>query len=596
MQTKHTHLAVGYVRCSTDMQDGSIQQQKDELSAWAGRNGLMIIRWYVDEGKSGTTFLERPGFCGLLADVEAGADFTYVLVYDESRWGRPGNPRENSYWKMHFERHGVHVRVVNSQSKHQNDIGSYVVEVVESAEASEYSKKISRSTLRGAKANAEKGYSSGGTAPYGYKRIAVSRTTGLFIRELPSGVHAHKEDERVSFDLGDVQEIRVVQGIFQWRLQGLGYRSIANKLNADDVPCPRRGRWRNKDQKWSSNTIREILRNPVYCGWRVFNRHPQSHITGRSKAAWYNDQGEWIIKRDAHPSLISNEVFRAANEHRKKYTRQNRHFYESPYLLSGLVVCNRCQFNFQGQTKKSRSADGKIKLLRYYEDSGYTSKGHSVCRSFLLRSEELENFVLGQITKMLRGSDFVEKATIALRERLRDRRQHGNYVNELSTKLEGNQKALHSLLQLVRNGADLQEINDEILSIQKERKYLEEQLSSLQSHVVSERDIESLADQVRVLVDDFKTTFRKAPLHLQKNLIRRFVHRVVIDPIRNTVSCHMRRVPYLDHQLMVRTDFGHHLISMSIRADVKASRKAHWVNKSGWWKDRVRLIQPRKSG
>ena len=162
-------IAVGYVRCSTDMQDDSIEQQKKAIETWAKTNGYTVIEWFEDEGKSGTSFDKRPAFMRMVKRIESSPNFEHVLVYDESRWGRAGNPRESTYWKVHLERHGVKVRIVNSQSKNENDIGSYVVEVVESAEASEYSKKLSRSTLRGCFDNAAKGFSNGGTAPYGYK-------------------------------------------------------------------------------------------------------------------------------------------------------------------------------------------------------------------------------------------------------------------------------------------------------------------------------------------------------------------------------------------------------------------------------------------
>src|SRR5271157_5731807 len=127
-------IAVGYLRCSTDMQDGSIEQQKKAIEVWAKANAYKVIDWFVDDGKSGTSFEQRPAFMRLKNRVETSPNFEYVLVYDESRWGRAEDPRESTYWKFHFKKHRVTVRIVNSQSKHENDISSYVVEVVEGAE------------------------------------------------------------------------------------------------------------------------------------------------------------------------------------------------------------------------------------------------------------------------------------------------------------------------------------------------------------------------------------------------------------------------------------------------------------------------------
>ena len=202
MQHEPLIYCAGYVRCSTDQQDDSIEQQKTALEKYAAeKKNLKIIRYYEDEGKSGTTFDRRPGILKLKADVENDPPFKVVLVYDESRWSRDINPRQSTYWKQHFESFGVRVIVINSKSNNGNDLASCLMEMVESAQASEYSANLSRVTIRGQISNAEKGYSNGGTAPYGYKRVAINKLTGQYVRDLQPGQHA-SEDEKVVFAPG----------------------------------------------------------------------------------------------------------------------------------------------------------------------------------------------------------------------------------------------------------------------------------------------------------------------------------------------------------------------------------------------------------
>jgi DNA invertase Pin-like site-specific DNA recombinase len=161
--------ACGYVRCSTDEQGStSIPQQRREIEGWASQRGYKIVDWFVDEGVSGTNFEKRPGFQQMRQDADTRrAKFQTVIVYDESRWGRAINLRENSFWKMYFTRLGVQVQLIHTNSQHGNTIGSCVVEMVESAEASEYSRKLSRSILRGMLAIEQGGYSRGGTLVQG---------------------------------------------------------------------------------------------------------------------------------------------------------------------------------------------------------------------------------------------------------------------------------------------------------------------------------------------------------------------------------------------------------------------------------------------
>ena len=350
-------IAAGYVRCSTDEQGStSIPQQKEEIKKWAEKNQFTMTKWFVDEGRSGTTFNKRPAFKELTTEIENKPDFEYVLVYDESRWGRALNPRENSYWKIHFERHGVKVRIINSSSQNGDDIGSYVVEVVESAEASEYSKKLSRSIRRGMLSDQQGKYSRGGTAPYGYKRVAIDLLTGEK-KDMRDGLRSVPKQEKVVWELGKPEEVEVVKRIFTMNAEGIGYVSIADTLNGEKIPCPKRGRWRSRDQKWSGGTISTIIHNPAYKGDRVYNRLSFSRFVARERGVEVgnrvkltNDQSNWIVVPNAHPAIVSPELYKKANEtnYRKPSVKPNQHYYRSSFLLTGLVKCSHCGYNYQG--------------------------------------------------------------------------------------------------------------------------------------------------------------------------------------------------------------------------------------------------------
>lgn len=541
--------AVAYARCSTEMQDGSVEQQRKEISEWAEKNGIKISAWYIDEGKSGTSFTTRPGFMRLLKDVEGKHNFSTVLTYDESRWSRAEDPRESNYWKFHFKRFGVTVVVINSQSKNGNDVGSVVVEIVEAAESSEHSKKISRATKRGQKANASNGYSSGGTAPFGYKRIAVNKTTGEFIRELPPGVRSYP-DEKVLFDLGDPSEVLTVKRIFNLKLQGLGCRKIADILNSEGVPCPKRGRWKNKDQKWSETTLRTIITNPAYAGKRIFNRHPQSHLSGPSKEVWFNDEKDWIVKENAHPAIIPEKMFNEANKSNKTYQRTNRFYFESPYLLTGIIKCKACGYNYQGQTKRLISKKSGTEYKReYYQDSGYNNKGNVVCKSFLLRKDVLEAEILKQIKRFIKDKKFLENLRDYIDVKLPEYSAVGLQLTDITKKIESNRNVLKNLLELVRNGVSLKEVQDEIISVNKEIDYLERNLDEMKSKEIFYKNSEKIYNKIKKFVANFEKTLLTAPLHVQKSIIRQFMDEILVDPHSGIIECKFHQMPWTNLKL-----------------------------------------------
>ena len=79
-----------YTRLSRDDElqgdSNSIIHQKELISKYAADHGFRNIRFFVDDGFSGTNF-QRPGFQEMLSEIEAGKIGT-VIVKDMSRLGR----------------------------------------------------------------------------------------------------------------------------------------------------------------------------------------------------------------------------------------------------------------------------------------------------------------------------------------------------------------------------------------------------------------------------------------------------------------------------------------------------------------------------
>src|SRR3984885_12736886 len=81
--------AAEYVRMSTDHQQYSTENQRAEIRRFADTHGIAIVRSFVDAGKSGVGIQGRDALQDLLRTVESSqADFSTILVYDVSRWGR----------------------------------------------------------------------------------------------------------------------------------------------------------------------------------------------------------------------------------------------------------------------------------------------------------------------------------------------------------------------------------------------------------------------------------------------------------------------------------------------------------------------------
>ena len=84
--------AVGYIRMSSDKQEASPAQQRNEVTALAKRDGYRVIRWYIDEGVSGDATEKRFEFQRMIRDSGSG-EFQAVFVLG------PG-----SFWKIRLHR------------------------------------------------------------------------------------------------------------------------------------------------------------------------------------------------------------------------------------------------------------------------------------------------------------------------------------------------------------------------------------------------------------------------------------------------------------------------------------------------------------
>ena len=108
--------AAQYVRMSTEHQQYSTNNQADKILEYAQRRNIEIVRTYADEGKSGLSLDGRASLQKLIADAESGsADFTLVLVYDVSRWGRFQDADEAAFYEYKLKRKGILVAYVAEQ-------------------------------------------------------------------------------------------------------------------------------------------------------------------------------------------------------------------------------------------------------------------------------------------------------------------------------------------------------------------------------------------------------------------------------------------------------------------------------------------------
>jgi hypothetical protein len=173
--------------------------------------------------------------------------------------------------------------------------------------------------------------------------------------------------------------------------EGLSCQEIAARLTSSQVPT------RTGCRQWSPSTVRGILRNETYAGvWHDNKRR-------RDKGA--NPSESWIPV--SVPSIISRDLWQAAQEriaaNRERLRRRSKY----PYLLSGILRCGNCGRAIIGMTSVP-NRDRRPKPYHYYRctDSTRTWK-HERCLETKLHAEEADALVWEKIAEALRNPELL---------------------------------------------------------------------------------------------------------------------------------------------------------------------------------------------
>ena len=135
---------------STEHQKYSTENQAEIISRCAEQRGMTLVRTYADKGKSGLRLDGRDALKCLLDDVRNGrADFSVILVYDVSRWGRFQDADESAYYEFICKEAGISVQYCAEQFENDGSLSATIIKSMKRAMAGEYSRELSAKVFTG---------------------------------------------------------------------------------------------------------------------------------------------------------------------------------------------------------------------------------------------------------------------------------------------------------------------------------------------------------------------------------------------------------------------------------------------------------------
>jgi hypothetical protein len=171
----------------------------------------------------------------------------------------------------------------------------------------EYLEKVRQDTHRGLRGCFDRKLATGGP-PFGYRTIPI--VTG-------QDAHGHPLTQGYRLEVNPELAPVVVRLFEGYARQGHGLRTLAHRLNAEGIAPPRPRSERGRAASWSPTAIREMLRNPIYRGERVWNRSSwvKDHETGKRRR-FERFESEWVRQQEESWRIVPDELWQAAQEAR----------------------------------------------------------------------------------------------------------------------------------------------------------------------------------------------------------------------------------------------------------------------------------------
>lgn len=358
--------AAQYVRMSTDHQRYSTENQSETIARYASQRGISIVKTYADEGKSGLNIGGREALQTLIEDVDSGrADYSIVLVYDISRWGRFQNADEAAYLEYLCTRAGISVRYCAEQFENDGSLSATIIKSMKRAMAGEYSRELSAKVFAGQCRLVSLGYRQGGMAGFGLRRQLIDERHEPKA-ELKIGEQKSLQTDRVILVPGPEHEVRTVRRMYRLFVEDQRTeRQIADILNKEAIPT-------DLGRAWTRGTVHQVLTNEKYIGNNIFNR-----VSFKLKQRRVRNPDDLIVRAaGAFDAVVNPELFQKAAS---IIATRSRRYSDSEMLeslasllrnsgeLSALVIDEREDLP---SSSAYRSRFGS--LLRAYELIGYS--------------------------------------------------------------------------------------------------------------------------------------------------------------------------------------------------------------------------------
>ena len=466
-----------YLRSSKDKHDVSVESQRRVLEDHVASCGDIVVHHFVDKVESAKT-ANRPAFQEMMAEVKTKTcRFQRIYCYDTSRFSR--RMYDAQLYKHLLKKHDIELLFLKLPKS--DPLMDSVLESLMEIFDEFHSQKSKMDGLRGMRENVNQGWRAGGQAPVGYK--------------LEKTIVGTRDGEPITKSklVRDPKMFDVIKDYMRGRVRGIARVQLVNELGLS-IP------------KSSLPYIEESAL--TYAGHTVWNRHNET-IDGKYKGGKrYRDRSEWVIQRDTHEPMITEEEAENLLTRREKERASRKRRRVSVYLLTGLIQC-QCGANIIGE-------------------SGYY-RCQKRCGKRGIKKETLEQVFIDLVFEQL----FSPKSIAALQKSiqkkvLQSKSKKPNKIDQLKKQLKELDKEINSVIDLVQQVTHKRTLLSRIDALEEERTTIESELNTIEQSPAS-KVINTKCRDISRFLDSYKKTFQDGNIEKKKAVLSSLISRAVLD-------------------------------------------------------------------
>ena len=465
-QSDDNRITALYCRLSQD--DGregdsnSIINQKTLLQQFARQKHFKNLRFFVDDGYSGTNF-DRPDFREMERMIENGEIGT-VIVKDMSRLGR-NYLQVGMYTDIVFPDNNVRFIAVNDNVDSSVQV-EFDMTPIRNFCNELYARDTAKKIKTTFKLKGESGKHLGTHPPFGYV----------------------KDEKDKNLWVIDEEAAKTVRHIFELCVNGLGPTQIAKRLTVEKILTPTAYQAQKagkllpaKPYQWAQKTVVGILERIEYVG------HTENFKTVaknyRLKKRSPNAKEKRLLFRDTHTAIIDQYTYDLVQEirsHRRRPTATGK-----ISIFSGKVFCADCGAKLHYCTANSfKPTQDHFTCANYRSNTGS-------CSAHFIRAVTLERLVFGHIKNVLAFIQQFEESFV--------RREIAKASEEHRTAVE---KAKVDIVTLRRRDEDLNVLFKRTYEDMVSGRLTEERFDLLSSEYEAEqKNVRAKIQELQALID-----------------------------------------------------------------------------------------------